>query len=358
MNLVVISYRDLCEGRDISEAISKAYGPTGLGAIMISGIPGWQEQRSKVLPLSHKLAALPDDAKAKLEHEPSMWNSGWSHGKEKLGDKPDFAKGSFYFNPLHDSVPVDNLLKAKYPFAYPDNIWPKDDLPELESPCKSLGKLMYDVIVLLARSLDDYISSKIPSFQKGMLYNTIKNTKKAKGRLLYYYPCEEHDSDDGWIGWHNDSGFLTGLVASQYFNHDTGEMISNPDPQAGLWIVNRGSSPVKVSIPADCMAVQCGECLQIISGGLLVATPHAVRASKPTSGVRCGRGSFPVFIDTDVEFPLTAPAGIAREAVFDKTVHSKVPPLQARWKGNDQKFVDFLGDTFRLYYEWNGGNNM
>ena len=28
------------------------------------------------------------------------YNVGWSYGKEKLGDKPDFGKGSYYGNPL------------------------------------------------------------------------------------------------------------------------------------------------------------------------------------------------------------------------------------------------------------------
>lgn len=51
--------------------------------------------------LAHKLAHLPEERKKLLEHEPSMWNAGWSHGKEKLGDIPDISKGSFYANPLY-----------------------------------------------------------------------------------------------------------------------------------------------------------------------------------------------------------------------------------------------------------------
>ena len=41
-----------------------------------------------------------------------MYNVGWSHGKEKLGDKPDFAKGSFYANPLFDEpgTPVSDWI--------------------------------------------------------------------------------------------------------------------------------------------------------------------------------------------------------------------------------------------------------
>jgi isopenicillin N synthase-like dioxygenase len=287
-----------------------------------------------------------------------MWNAGWSHGREKLGDKPDLAKGSFYFNPLYDQVPVAAETKEKYPFAFPDNLWPKEEIPELEGACKALGTVMFSTIVLLSKAIDNYISSKIPSFEKGKFHNTMKTTMKIKGRLLYYYPCNAHDAEDGWIGWHNDSGFLTGLVSSQYFNDDTGEKITNPDPQGGLWVVNRGSTPVKISFPPDQMAVQCGECLQIISGGLLVATPHAVRASNSSNGVRIGRAACPMFVDTDVEYKLAAPPGIDKEQVFDKTVHSRVPPLQKRWKGNDQTFVEFLGDTFRQYYEWNGTGGM
>ena len=99
------------------------------------------------------------------------------------------------------------------------------------------------------------------------------------------------------------------------------------------------------------MAIQCGECLQIITGGLLVATPHSVRASY-AGGKKIGRGTFPVFIDSTAEFPLSTPDGVERNAVFDKTPCSKVPPLDERWLKNGVPFVEFLGDSFRRYYEF------
>jgi len=359
MELVCIAYDDLLAGNDVTEKIIEAYGPGGKGALTISGVPNYENLRRKLLPLSHKLAHLPNERKALLEHAPSMWNVGWSHGKEKLGDKPDLAKGSYYCNPLYDKAAGDDdSTRARYPYAYPDNVWPTDDMPELEPAFKAMGRLMFDVIVLLCRGIDNFVAERVPTYEKGKLYNAIKETKKVKGRLLYYFPCDQHEAEDGWIGWHNDCGFLTGLVSSLYFDDDTGAIIPNPDPSGGLWVVNRGSTPVQVKIPADHMGVQCGECLQVITGGLLVATPHAVRVSKSNSNVRVGRGAFPVFVDTDVEFLLATPPGVERGQVFDKTVHSKVPPLESRWKGNDQKFVEFLGDTFRQYYEWNGSNAM
>ena len=43
---------------------------------------------------------------------------GWSHGKEKMSEgKFDFAKGSFYANPLHDR-PVDDEVSLFIPYNH------------------------------------------------------------------------------------------------------------------------------------------------------------------------------------------------------------------------------------------------
>ena len=68
-----------------------------------------------------------------------------------------------------------------------------------------------------------------------------------------------------------------------YLDHNTGGIIDNSDQKAGLYVARRNGGSIRVSIPDDCMAVQLGECVQIITGGLLVATPHCVRgADKPS----------------------------------------------------------------------------
>jgi isopenicillin N synthase-like dioxygenase len=348
--LVSIAFEDLVSGKDVTDQVFQAYGPGGLGALTISGIPSYTELRAKLLPLAHKLAHLPEDRKKLLEHEPSMWNAGWSHGKEKLGDIPDLSKGSFYANPLYDDAATE-ADRAKYPFFYPKNIWPTEDIPELEKAFKDLGKVMYDAVVLLSKQIDKLVSKRIPAYKDTTLSSEMEKTKKLKGRLLYYYPTSKVGDEDGWIGWHNDSGFLTALSGDLFFDDTTGEVIDNPDPKGGLWIVDRNSGSVKIEIPNDHLAVQCGECLQIITGGLLVATPHRVKASA-CADRKVGRASFPVFIDTTATFTLSAPEGISKEQVFDKTVKSRVPPLEARWSGNGQPFIEFLGDTFKQYYEW------
>ena len=60
-------------------------------------------------------------------------------------------------------------------------------------------------------------SLKVQSYT-AELGKTLRETNKCKGRLLYYFPPKEVATngsevpEDGWIGWHNDSGFMTGLT--------------------------------------------------------------------------------------------------------------------------------------------------
>ena len=79
-----------------------------------------------------------------------------SRGKETLGKlkEPDFSKGSFYANPLHDLPFDDEAIIEKYPsFACP-NIWPTEHLPELEGAFKDLGQLVVGVGEALAYHCD------------------------------------------------------------------------------------------------------------------------------------------------------------------------------------------------------------
>ncbi len=146
-----------------------------------------------------------------------------------------------------------------------------------------------------------------------------------------------------------------------YFDEHTGEEISNPDSSGGLYVVDRNSEESKVVIPADDLVIQCGECLQILTGGLLVATPHSVRPSvdKQTEKKkkrRVGRASFPVFVDSGPLYALSPPSGVSREDVLRRGVSSKVPPLASRWQ-TGMTFVDFLGTTFKQYYDWEEGKS-
>ena len=340
-HLVVLHYTDLINPEvDVSEKIQTAFGVDGLGVIAIRGIPDWEFLVEKTIPIAHRLVNLPESTLQSLEHAESLFNSGWSFGKEKLGEKPDVNKASFYFNPLSDDPRPET--RELYPWALPANRWPGESLPEMEKWCKQVGRVMHGVTVMLARRIDGMgLGSNIAC--------EMETSLKAKGRMLYYFPAAQDADGVEWIGWHNDSGFLTALTPDMYFDHSSGERVSNPEPETtGLWVAARNDDVVRVNIPSDCMAVQCGECMQVITGGRLVATPHCVRPPKRSEGI--ARASMPVFVDVSPDFCLTSPLG--KEAVFINTVKQRVPPLSERWT-EGSTFADFLGASFRSYYLWN-----
>ena len=82
----------------------------GLGILAVKNVPGFVERREALIPLARQVAMLPDEEKAKIEDPESSYSVGWSHGKEKFIGKPDYSKGSFYGNPLHDRVTDDEEL--------------------------------------------------------------------------------------------------------------------------------------------------------------------------------------------------------------------------------------------------------
>lgn len=151
------------------------------------------------------------------------------------------------------------------------------------------------------------------------------------------------------IGWHNDSGFLTSLAGEIYVDHKTGKIIDCPENGAGLYVVDRQhpAQILKVEIPSDCLAVQVGECTEIITGGAVQATPHCVRGCLYSQDV--ARIALPCFVDTPPDYKLNIPAKCTREQVLASTCTNKVPHLECRWSPG-MEFGEFLQRTFVMYY--------
>jgi isopenicillin N synthase-like dioxygenase len=358
--LVVIEYDDVTgtgtgTGTPTNEALlaklDQAFGSEGSGIIGIRNVPGFVEAKYDVLSLAYPLAHLGEHNLSDLEDPNSLYNAGWSHGKEKLrADVPDTAKASFYFNPIID-IPGAPEDREKYPVSYPTNRWPTKSLPALEPAAKRLGCLMKDVAVCLSKHIDSYALSRNKHYQPETLYKTMVDTEKVKGRLLYYYPLQQQDAsspaaEDSWIGWHNDSGFLTALAGDMYMTPSGTILEDSTSSAAGLYIVDRNDKVRKISVPKDCMAIQIGECTQIITGGVLVATPHCVKGAP-----NLARASLACFIDTPPSFRLSVPGDIP-DLVQLSTSSSRVPSLRARWK-DGMTFGDFLQTTFQTYYDYN-----
>jgi isopenicillin N synthase-like dioxygenase len=403
----IIPYEQLIDGSvDLSVVIEKSYGFAGMGILAIRGIPTFVEKRKALLPLAFKFSALPEEVKEKYVHPPSYYSTGWSHGKEKLEGKPDFSKGSFYANPVHDYPVEDQELIDKFPsFLYP-NIWPREEMPQLEFAFKDLGRLIVETGKLLAKHIDRYVHSRLPTYPPNHLLNIISNSRVCKARLLNYFPPKQfreqnlqlsnsgksyaiHSSDlkqsssasqqpssnnlsidltklkkqedediSSWCGWHNDHGSLTGLTVAMFFD-EQGNPVSCPDRRSGLYIRSRSGTLVKVTIPEDCLAFQIGETACIHSGGLLQATPHCVRASTdPDDEVSASltRCTFAVFMEPEWHYPMSPPAGLNQDQLelivsgsSAKHLPPGVPPLSARWR-KSQDFGQFAERTLQSYY--------
>lgn len=355
---ITLDYNDLVNGVNLIDKISEAYGYDGLGILTVSNIPSLNESRLKLLPLAKKFADLNDDIKNKYVHEESSYSFGWSHGKEKLQGKPDISKGSYYANPQYDK-PIDDekIIKSHSPFVHP-NIWPTDDLPELEIAFKELGQLIVSVGILVAKQCDAYIKSQCSTYKDMKLTEIVESSKCCKARLLHYFPQKEEINNESnndessfssWCGWHNDHGSITGLVSAIYMN-ENGEIVNNTDSDAGLYIRSRKSELVKVAIPPDHIAFQIGETAQVHSGGILQATPHAVRGSKVPN---ISRETFAVFMEPMWMEPMNTPDGISPDAAQSQSAAENlpkgVPPLASRWESN-QTFGDFTSRTLDSYY--------
>ena len=371
--LTILDWKEVCATETSPELLSKlqhALGPDGIGLVAIRNVPDFVEAKSSFLPEAHKLINLPADyLENELTDASSLYNAGWSHGKEKLGDKPDTAKGSFYYNPVTD-LPGNQQDRHKYPYSYPSNKWPSGEkLPQFREKAVRMGMLLKRATVELAKHIDSLAARNCPDYPKQFLYLKMKYTDKVKARLLYYFPLynsndskcdndnEDNDkednepvSEDSWIGWHNDSGFLTALGGDMYVNHITGEAVDCPDPAAGLYVTDRNQKARQIILPPDCLAVQIGECTQIVTAGTVRATPHCVRGAVTKDVARI---SLPCFVDTPPYQLLSVPPNATREQVLTSAANSiKVPPLGPRWTGNDMTFGEFLQKTFQLYYDW------
>lgn len=322
---VCISMKDLISGKaDFPSLIQEAYGPTGLGLLTIKDIPSLPSKREKLLRLARELALLSDEEKAMVELPDIGYAIGWSHGKEQFNGKPDFSKGSFYANPEYDSP----LSSGN---GYHPNVWPQQ-IP-LEAAFKDMGEEVIQVGKLLAQHIDAYLVAEKAGYQPDTLLKILETSKSHIGRLLHYFP---HDAapgaeDSAWCGWHNDHGALTGLLSAMWLDQATGEEVSAAEAtkgtDSGLFVRTRLGEMVKVSIPPDQIAFQMGETTQILSGGLLQATPHYVAGGQTPN---LGRNTFAVFMEPGPDYMLEV-SDSDKERVFIE-VHEQVPPLKNRFQ--------------------------
>lgn len=238
-----------------------------------------------------------------------------------------------------------------------ENYWPQQpSCANVEKYFKKIGRYINQVGIQVARYCDLYLERNIGErFNLPSLKNLLKESRAAKGRLLHYFPnvtnCSPFQKDnDLWCAYHNDHGLLTGLVSASYYEHDKlVPMEQCPDNKAGLYVLRRESDKAdKASFPPHCLAFQIGETAQILSGGLLRATPHAVMMAKDVSSL--SRVSFALFMSPNPDVSLTFPTFAEKDIQNLLQTHSCIPPLLQRYKAGDT-VASFSARTFKAYYD-------
>lgn len=311
---VVISFSDLqVKETDLSKKIEEAFGPKGLGIVMIADVAGFSMLRQRLLHLSPRVASLPDDIKSTIEDPGSRYSVGWNHKKEKLGSHlRDAFRGSFNANPFLDVPTTDMPLIRRYPMYCRPNKWPSSALPDLEVEFKALGKMILDVGLMLAYHCDKYVHKGGEGFEQ-----ILQRSRCHKGRLLCYLPKQESDcaqsfgSSSSWCTWHTDYSCFTGLTCGMFLRN--GVKVECPDNAAGLYIQTRDDEIVKVDFGEDELAYQIGEAAQILSGGHLCATPHYVQAPGGEEAIGVVRSTFALFMQPDWDENFKIPSKVYQD---------------------------------------------
>merc|ERR1712046_4501 len=109
-----------------------------------------------------------------------------------------------------------------------------------------------------------------------------------------------------------------------------------PKGSAGLFVEGRNGEQVEVRAPRDCLGFQIGEASQILSGGVVHATPHMVKGYISKGGEpKLSRETFAVFIQPNWDGLLEPPmaGSLGYEMIFQGRTESKlIPALRERLK--------------------------
>jgi isopenicillin N synthase-like dioxygenase len=310
--------------------------------------------RFRTLSLAKRFADLPDEIKAKFEHPASYYSFGWSHGKEKMKKGvPDTKKGSYYFNPEYD-YPYGEWGATNFPLLCHPNIWPNEYIPGFASNVMELSKLGMSIAKSALGHCDRYVHSIYPQYAPDTLTKMSGECRVNKGRLLHYFPISEAKPDadecDEWCGLHNDHGFLTVLIPAIYLDKDF-DLAKCPDPDCGLYVRSRSGAFVKIVMPGNAVAIQIGESSTIMSGGLLQATPHFVRAPKTKKAIGISRETMAIFLSAKWDAVMSPPIGCSTDQIFhgSSNLPAGVPTLESRWFPG-MTFEEFSQRTFASYY--------
>ncbi len=348
--VIKIDYNKLDSSQNILDEIHNSFGRNSLGLIIIKNIPGYTEAREAFLQKGYLLSQENEEYLKTLEKPEADYNVGWSKGRCFVDGGFDYMQGSFYARLLNDHLidESDPQMEKNY-----TNIWPYKPIGFKES-FLNLGKIMLDTQFKLLKQIDKYIESKKKEVNSEgsylSLYDCVKEKNDIIGRLLTYFPVDSFDhkqfkgESDNWCGWHRDFGICTALCHPIYFDK---KGIKREYIKSGLLVRDRNGVINDVNYGEDEIAIQSADVSFILSGGLIVSTPHAV---KITEGIPkdVTRVTFVNFLEPSFSYKIRVPSGMDAKEVFAKDPF-KMKDTVTNYKDNctyKEFIMEVLGNSY------------
>ena len=296
-DVVVLRYSDLVSGADLSSEIERAFGYDGLGRSRCRRAAARRAAR-RAAAARARVRAAAGRRKAKYESADTFYQVGWSHGREKLQGHPDYSKGSFYANPLHNAPFTDPQHIRDYPSFAAPNIWPAEELPALEPAFMAAGSLMVEVGRLVAQQCDAYVRRRCATYPAARLADVVATSRVCKGRLLHYFARDAPEAAAEAVGgvahahrrarrgrrllrlvWMAQRPRpLTALCRCMYIRDGGARRRGGVPRRGGAVHPEPAGELVRPRVPADCLAFQIGGPLRSIRV-VCCSTPHAVRGA-------------------------------------------------------------------------------
>ncbi len=284
-----ISYQKLIDkDPDAIEKLSQSLGK--LGAVAISEVPGFSEERTTFLKQAIQFFKLPPPEKNKVA------SGGVETTYSYLGYDVDTEK---FLGP--DGKWYADLDKTSFRAIYPDspyNKWPQET--DLQAAYLELAKTIYEAGIRVLYSLEGLVGpkEKIKSFEGS----------HAVGRMIQYLPEQGENHNPFWCGQHKDHSLFTGLIQAQYIQD--GKLVDEPEG-VGLHIQVEDVYK-QVSTNSDNIIFQVGEFAQLLLDDKVCATAH--RVNKPNARIsNLERYTFALFFSPPIETTVYSNSKLAQD---------------------------------------------
>ena len=273
-----------------AKAIGVGYGHFGL--VTIAGHAIDRGEVESYYDAFCEFTARSQAEKATL-NRPDLWyQRGWTPPNTEqavvAGQKPDF-KECFFAAPM----PLDPRAQALYPELYSENIWP-ENAEFFSQKHIAIGTMLHETGRSLLRGCERHLGLDAGTFDA-----MIEGAAHVTRSLRYLPVTQDHiDADVAWGEEHTDFNLLTLLPGGRFYAPD-GTACPRPDDRCGLYLRTRPTAKhprgrmVVGRPPAGHIVSQVGQQLEILTGGIFLATPHVI---KPPSTPGYSRTSMAHFV--------------------------------------------------------------